>query len=32
MRIGEQTFGNLTPDLTRKAIRTHMTETGASKD
>ena len=23
MRIGEQTYGNLTPDLTRKAIRTH---------
>ena len=32
MRIGEQTYGNLTPDLTRKAIRTHMSGSGASKD
>ena len=31
MRIGEQTFGNLTPDLTRKAIRKHMDETGGQK-
>jgi NADH-quinone oxidoreductase subunit E len=32
MRIGEQTFGNLTPDLTRKAIRKHMAASGVAKD
>jgi NADH-quinone oxidoreductase subunit E len=29
MRIGQETFGNLTPDKTRKVIRAHMSETGA---
>jgi len=31
MRIGEETFGNLTPDATRKAIRDMMTTLGAKK-
>jgi len=31
MRIGEQTFGNLTPDKARRAIRKHKQETGATK-
>jgi len=31
MRIGDQTFGHLTPDKTRKAIRKLMDELGAKK-
>jgi len=31
MRVGEQTFGHLTPDKTRKVIRKLMSETGATK-
>jgi NADH-quinone oxidoreductase subunit E len=31
MRIGDQTYGNLTPDATRKIIRDLMTQVGAQK-
>jgi len=31
MRIGEQTYGNLTPDSTRKIIRDLMQQVGAEK-
>jgi NADH:ubiquinone oxidoreductase subunit E len=31
MRIGDQTYGNLTPDKTRTAIRAHMSENGVEK-
>jgi NADH-quinone oxidoreductase subunit E len=31
MRIGERTYGNLTPDTTRKAIRAFMAEVGVSR-
>ena len=31
MRIGDQTYGNLTPDKTRKIIRDLMLEVGAEK-
>ncbi len=31
MRIGDQTFGNLTPDKTRRIIRDLMTQVGAKK-
>ena len=31
MRVGDQTYGNLTPDKTRKAIRDLMQQVGAQK-
>jgi hypothetical protein len=31
MRIGDQTYGGLTPDKTRKVIRDLMAEVGAEK-